>query len=71
MVVPLGSHAVSFSSILKLSESGAFLWDLLSDDKSVDELTFAMLSEYDVDEERARADIEKFINKLDAADLLE
>lgn len=71
MVVPLGSQVINFSSIIKLSESGAFLWRLLSEDKTVDDLTCAMLSEYEVDEERAKADIEKFIKKLEDADLLE
>lgn len=71
MVVPLGSQVINFSSIIKLSESGAFLWRLLSEDKTVDDLTGAMLSEYEVDEERAKADIEKFIKKLEDADLLE
>ena len=71
MVVPLGSQVINFSSIIKLTESGAFLWRLLSDDKTVDELIDAMLSEYDVDETKARVDIEKFIKKLEDADLLE
>ena len=71
MVVPLGSQVMNFSSIIKLSESGAFLWRLLDDEKTIDELTCAMLSEYEVDEAKARADIEKFIKKLEDADLLE
>ncbi len=71
MVVPLGSQAMKFSSIIKLSESGAFLWSLLNDEKTVDELTNALLSKYDVDETKAREDIEKFIKKLDDADLLD
>ena len=71
MVVPLGSQVMNFTSIIKLSESGAFLWSLLSDDKTIDELTDAMLSEYDVDDTKARTDIEKFINKLKDADLIE
>lgn len=71
MVVPLGSQVMNFSSIIKLSESGAFLWRLLDDEKTIDELTQAMLSEYDVDESKARTDIEKFVKKLEDADLLE
>ncbi len=71
MVVPLGSQVANFSSIIKLSESGAFLWSLLSEDKTVDELVYALLGEYDVDEIKAREDIEKFIKKLDDADLID
>ena len=71
MVVPLGSQVANFSYIIKLSESGAFLWSLLSEDKTVDELVYALLGEYDVDEIKAREDIEKFIKKLDDADLID
>ena len=71
MVVPLGSQVANFSSIIKLSESGAFLWSLLSEDKTIDELVYALLGEYDVDEIKAREDIEKFIKKLDDADLID
>ena len=71
MVVPLGSQVENFSSIIKLSESGAFLWNLLSNEKTIDELVDAMLCEYDVDETKAREDIEKFIHKLEDADLVD
>lgn len=70
MVVPLGSQVTEFGSIIKLSETGAFLWELLSSDIEKDELLDAMTSEYDVDKERASLDIDKFLDKLRAADLL-
>ena len=71
MVVPVRTRAVDFSGIIKLSESGAFLWSILEKGADREELIAKMLDEYDVDEARAAADIDKFIAKLREADLLE
>ncbi|MBQ8539467.1 MAG: PqqD family protein [Ruminococcus sp.] len=70
MVVPLGSQVSQFGSIIKLTETGAFLWDKLSENVEKSELVTALTNEYDVDEARASADIDKFIEKLKIADLL-
>lgn len=71
LVVPLGSRVVDFASIIKLSDSGAFLWSQLESDKTEDELLTAMTEAYDVDTDTASRDINKFISKLRDADLLE
>lgn len=71
IVVPLNSQVVDFSSIIKLNETGAFLWSQLSSDKTADELVAALTSEYDVDNATATRDVTTFIAKLKDADLLE
>ncbi|MBQ3417804.1 MAG: PqqD family protein [Ruminococcus sp.] len=71
VVIPLRSAAVNFNAVIKLSETGAFLWEKLSQGAQKDELVRALLSEYDVDEATASADVDKFIDKLKEADLVE
>lgn len=71
LVVPLGTRVVDFQAMIKLTETGAFLWSQLNDEKNIDELVFALTSQYDVDEDKARQDIIIFVNKLKDADLLE
>ncbi len=71
IVVPLGSQVVDFGSIVKLNETGAFLWNMLQEEKEKNELLSALLNEYDVNEEKASLDIDSFISKLKDADLLE
>lgn len=71
IVIPLGSQVVDFSSIIKLSETGAFLWDKLQNNCEIDDLVTSVLDEYDVDEAKATTDVNKFVNKLKEADLLE
>lgn len=71
IVVPLGSQVVDFSSIIKLTDTGAFLWSLLDSDTTLDELVSALTDEYDVDVATAIHDVDAFITKLKDADLLE
>ncbi|MBR2715197.1 MAG: PqqD family protein [Ruminococcus sp.] len=71
IVVPLGSKVTDFCSIIKLSDTGAFLWERLSEDVSFDYLVESLTAEYDVDTEKAKCDINKFISNLKKADLLE
>ncbi len=71
IVVPLGSQVVDFSSIIKLTDTGAFLWSQLCSDISAEELVSALTAEYDVDDATATRDVDAFITKLKDADLLE
>ena len=71
VVVPVRKRAVDFSGIIKLNETGAFLWDYLEKGAEKEELVNALLDEYDVDEATASNNIDKFIVRLKEADLLE
>ena len=71
VVVPVRTRAVDFSGIIKLSETGAFLWEILSKGAEKETLLARMLEEYDVDEATASADINRFLQKLQEADLIE
>ena len=71
LVVPLGSQVTEFGSIIKLTETGAFLWMLLETDREKEDLLSAMTEAYDVSTLKASEDIDKFIDKLKSADLLE
>lgn len=71
IVVPLGSNVVDFSSIIKLSDTGAFLWSALECEREFEELLDLMLTEYDVQRDVAVCDINAFIEKLKEHDLIE
>jgi len=71
VVVPTGKAALDFSGMLNLNGTGAFLWKQLADGQNEQELLFALLEEYDIDEVTAKADISDFLAKLKAADLFE
>lgn len=71
IVVPVGNAEKIFNGMITLNESGAFFWNALLKDTTVDEVVKKVTSEYDVDEERAKADVEKFIKQLRENNLIE
>lgn len=71
IVVAVGENALDFNGLITTNETGAFLWELLEDNKSFDDLLSSVLNEYEIDEATAKADIDGFIKKLKDADLLE
>ena len=70
IVVPTGSARVDFNGIMTLNESGMFLWSILEKGAEKDDLLKAMLSEYDIDEATASADIDRFLSKLEEAGIV-
>ncbi len=70
VVVAVGMSTMDFNGMINLNDTGAFLWKKLESGASEDELVSAMLSEYDVDEETAKHDIDAFLKKLKEAELL-
>lgn len=70
IVVPIGSQTIDFRCIITLNETGAFLWKQLQQECTADNLTAALLTEYEVDEATARADVDKFLANLKEAELL-
>ena len=71
IVVPVGNAEKIFNGMITLNESGAFFWNALLKDTTVDEVLKKVTSEYDVDEERAKADVENFIEQLRENNLIE
>ena len=71
VVVAVGEESRDFNGIIRLNDTGRFLWEKLQGDISEDGLVSAMLLEYDIDEATAGADIDRFIEKVSAQCLLE
>lgn len=71
IVIPVGEKSMDFNAMITLNETGAFLWKQLEEEKNEQELLNLMLEEYEIDDKTAEADLEKFVEKLDAAGILE
>ena len=71
VVVPVGTGAVNFNGMVSFNESGAFLWSLLTNDTTKEQLVCSLLKEYEVEETRAEADVTAFLAKLREAKLLD
>lgn len=66
VAVAVGARAKELPCMIKLNETGAFLWNLALEMKAVDAsaLSEALRAEYDVPSEVAKADTEKFVKAL-------
>lgn len=71
MVVPVGAASVDFKSVIRLNETGAFLWKLLENGAEKEDMLKDILDEYDVSEDIAAADIDAFIFKLRDAGIVD
>ena len=63
-LVPMGKTVYDSNGLFFLTEVGAFLWDILPQAQSEEDLLKAVLAEYDVDTDTAKADIQAFLKKL-------
>ena len=64
VVVPVGEMSKTFHGMINLNETGAFLWNLFTEERTADEAVAALLAEYEVEESIARADIEAFMKTI-------
>ena len=71
LAVAVGDRADEFHALIRMNETGAFLWKLIDGkDMNEEDLVGALLNEYAVSEELARVDVARFIAQLGEAKLL-
>lgn len=64
VVVPVGPATASFPGMITLNATGAFIWELLEQEQTVESLVAALTQTYEVTEEQARQDVQNFVNRL-------
>ncbi len=72
LAIAVGERANEFAGLVRMNETGAFLWKLIEHENlSEEELLSRVLEEYDVDPELAKADIDSFEKQLRDGGILE
>ena len=64
LVVAVGEAAKSFHGMIRLNETGAFLWEELKEEKTKADLVQCLMEAYEIDETRAKNGVEKFLMLL-------
>ena len=64
ILVPFGAAAARFNGMITMNGTGSFLWSLLREERTLDELAARMAEEYGVSVEEARADASEFVEQL-------
>lgn len=64
LLVPIGSAVLNFAGLIAVNEMGEFIWNELKEEMSLDRLLLRVCEEYEVEPDRAREDIIKFLDVL-------
>ena len=71
ILVPIGNTAMEMNGMITFNEVGVFIWNKLKDECSSEEILKAILDEFEIDEERARNDLNVFLKQLEEAHLVQ
>ncbi len=71
LAVAVGELADSFTSLVKLNSSGAFLWQKALSETTVDALAESLVQEYGIDIALAKRDAAAFVETLMKNGILE
>ena len=64
VVVPVGEMSKKFHGMINLNDTGAFMWKFFSEEHNLEEGVDALCAEYDVERDRATADVQKFMDTV-------
>ncbi len=64
VLAPVGDTVKTFSGMITMNTTGKFLWDLLEQEQTVDSLAQALVDNYEVEFEKAKADVVKYLEPL-------
>lgn len=72
VAVAVGDDAQKFNGFIKMNDTGAFIFNMLRNDVTADEIADAMKREYEgVSEDELRLTVRRFIDNLRESDVLE
>lgn len=72
VAVAVGEDANKFSGFIKMNDTGAYIFNMLKNDVTEDEIVASMEKEYDeADSEKIRDTVKAFIVKLRESDVIE
>ena len=66
VIVPVGAAVSGFPGMITLNATGAYIWELLEQEQTIESLVAKLTERYDVSAEMALADVEAFVHKLKA-----
>ncbi len=64
VLVPGADAVLDFNGLFVMTATAGFIWELLPEVETEDEILKKMLDEYEIDEETAKNDIAEFLEEL-------
>lgn len=64
LLIPLTDDIADMDSLYRLTETGAFIWELIDGELATSDITSKVIQEFDVEREEAEKDILVFFNEV-------
>ena len=64
IIVPVANEFVDLGAMITVNETGAFLWELLSEEVTKETLVSKLKEEYDAPKDVIESDVEAFLENL-------
>ena len=64
VLVPTGSTMLKYNGLFMLTPTAAFIWAILPEADSEEEIVDRIVKEYDVEREKAQKDVSEFLTNL-------
>ena len=71
VAIAVGEMSKKFHGMIKLNDTGLFIWNRLQDDTTEPAIVEAVIAEYEVDKETAAADVHRILGALKDAGIVE
>ena len=71
LIVPVRRGVADLASLFSFNQVGSSIWEAIEKPRTVDELVTLVADAYDVTPEKAREDIEVFLNEAQAAGIVQ
>lgn len=70
VAVPVGDGAYDFHGVIKMNDTAVSILNLLKDETTIESIVEALSQEYDVQQEKLAADVERYIKEFQEKGLL-
>lgn len=71
LLIPLGVEVLHLNGIITLNPPATFLWDLLYEERTMEELIIGVMNRFDVTIETANNDVRTFVDEITCLGLLD
>lgn len=71
IVIATGERRLDFNGIITFNEVGAVIFNMLDGTNTVEDIVNKISTDYEVDTETVRADVDRMIEKMKANNLIE
>ena len=70
MLIPVGETVFQYNGIFMLTESGKILWEGIVNGADEEGLAQALVQEYEIDSDTAKADVQEFLEMLRSFEII-